>query len=277
MLGMWQRWLCLHARCVARRAVRAEIPSLMRQKTTELQDKVIELEKQLRAVTEHKSDLLLEQMHGAAHGKTRIRKVMANTLQMWVGKMKLHSTVMWYQMIARWRAASVDAIRLAVEKAKEKFGETAAQNEILAAEVKALKKQLTEQASVVIAARTADDGGSPQSGDLLQGSAATVGGTAGTPHSTHGPQSGNGAGRTAGRPGIEANPLLESAACRGAISFLSSILYKRRWMEAAQIFVTWQQVTLEGLAVDAGYDQIDNKTMVMRQALYINRELLTVH
>jgi len=36
-------------------------------------------------------------------------------------------------------------------------------------------------------------------------------------------------------------------------------------MEAAQIFVTWQQVTLAGIAVDAGYDKIDNKTMVMRQ------------
>ena len=55
------------------------------------------------------------------------------------------------------------------------------------------------------------------------------------------------------------------------------MLYRRRWMEAAQIFVTWQQVTLEGVAVDAGYDQIDNKTMVMRQALDINRELMIVH
>ena len=48
-------------------------------------------------------------------------------------------------------------------------------------------------------------------------------------------------------------------------------------MEAAQIFVTWQQLTLAGIAVDAGYDKIDNKTMVMRQALHINRELMIVH
>ena len=240
---MWQKWLCLHNVRVANRAVRAEIPSLMSVKTKELHTRIADLEKQLQSVTGRNAELFVKQETDCSARKTRDRKVMANTLELWVGRINLRCELIRTRLIGRWRlstflhrsakaaakaqsdaekaaasdphAQELSVCQEALSEARAKADQLASQNASLASEIEYLKQQLQDSTDASAAMK-------PESARLL-----------------------------------------------GGIALVGSMMARSAQLELARSFKMWQMLVDAGHAVDKAHDEVDHKASVLRQVVQL--------
>ena len=252
---MWQKWLCLHNVRVANRAVRAEIPSLMSVKTKELHARILELEKQLQSATGRNAELFVKHETDASARKSRDRKVMANTLELWVGRMNLRCELIRTRLIGRWRLSTFLHL---TEKAAEKVGsdtEKAAASDVHSQELSACQEALS-------AAEAKADELASQNGSL----AAEI-------------ESLKQQLRDSTDATAAGNSAAESARLLRGIALVGSMMARGAQLELSRSFKAWQIIIAAGRAIDRVHDEVDHKASVLRQVgqLYWCRCLLSCY